>query len=191
MAVESTMLVLGTKAPVFHLPDVVTGAEVSSESFTNKPLLLMFICTHCPYVVHVERVLTELANNYQVKGVGIVAIGANDPLAYPDDAPDKLKEQAERLGFQFPYLFDETQEVAKAYTAACTPDFFLFDAEHKLVYRGRMDASRPRSETPVTGSELRAALDAVLAGSSVSAEQYPSMGCNIKWRAGNEPAYFG
>lgn len=191
MAVSSTMLELGVSAPEFALPDTVTGKTFRREDFAGKPLLVMFLCTHCPYVKHLEAKLAEVANAYRARGVGVVAIGANDAESYPDDAPEGLKAQAERLGFDFPYLYDETQEVAKAYAAACTPDFFLFDHEHKLVYRGRFDASRPRQDAPVTGEELRAALDAVLAGRPAPAEQYPSMGCNIKWKPQNAPAYFG
>lgn len=188
MAIASTMLPLGTHAPDFRLTDVVSGATVSREDFVGKPLLVMFICTHCPYVKHVEAELAALGRDYQGR-LGIVAISANDPERYPDDAPDQLKAQALAQGFNFPYLFDATQEVAKAFTAACTPDFFLFDAEHRLVYRGRLDDSRPGSGAPVTGKELRAAIAAVLNGQPVSAEQYPSMGCSIKWRPGNEPPY--
>lgn len=191
MAVESTMLPLGTQAPDFALSDTVSGETVRRQDFAGQPLLVMFICTHCPYVKHIESELSALGRDYQDKGVAIVAIGANDPENYPDDAPDKLRAQAQAQGFTFPYLFDKTQEVAKAYTAACTPDFFLFDSNHSLVYRGRLDDSRPKSDTPVTGKELRSALEAVLNGQQVASEQYPSMGCNIKWRSGNEPAYFG
>jgi len=190
MAHKSTMLELATVAPRFSLTDVVSGDTVSSSSFEAKPLLVMFICTHCPYVKHVEAELAVMGNDYKDK-VSFVAIGSNDVTTHPQDAPEGLKEQAKRVGFSFPYLFDATQEVAKAYTAACTPDFFLFDAEHKLAYRGRMDASRPRSDEPVTGADLRAALDAVVAGEMPSETQYPSMGCNVKWKAGNEPSYFG
>ena len=190
-ATESTMLDLGTHAPDFRLTDVVTGKTVTAEDFDKQPLLVMFICTHCPFVKHVERELAALGNAYRQRGVGVVAVGANDADTQPADGPEGLKEQAERVGFEFPYLFDETQAVAKAYTAACTPDFFLFDANHTLVYRGRLDASRPGNDEPVTGEELRGALDALLAGEAVASEQRPSMGCNIKWKAGNEPGYFG
>ena len=190
MAVSSTMLALGTPAPQLSLPDVVSGKVVSSGDFADKPLLVMFICTHCPYVKHIEDELAAIGRDYADK-VGVLAVGSNDAEKYPDDAPEGLKEQAERVGFTFPYLYDESQEVAKAYTAACTPDFFLFDAEHALIYRGRLDASRPGSDTPVTGEELRAALDAAAAGETPTAEQRPSMGCNVKWKAGNEPDYFG
>jgi peroxiredoxin len=190
MAVESTMLELGTQAPAFDLPNVVTGKTVSKTAFEGQPLLVMFICTHCPYVKHVEKELAAIGRDYSGR-VAIVAIGTNDALTHPNDAPEHLKAQAEREGFTFPYLYDETQETAKAYTAACTPDFFLFDANHQLVYRGRLDGSRPKSDTPVTGREIREALEAVVAGQPISTTQYPSMGCNIKWKAGNAPAYFG
>ncbi|MGL4608931.1 MAG: thioredoxin family protein [Trueperaceae bacterium] len=190
MAVTSTMLELGTLAPVFTLHDVVSGKQISNEDYTNQPLLVMFICDHCPYVKHVEKELAKLGRDY-VERFGIVAIGSNDVGTYPDDSPEHLKAQAKREGFVFPYLYDETQEIAKAYTAACTPDFFLFNAKHKLVYRGRIDASRPKTDDPVTGQELRAALESVLAGKEVSGAQYPSMGCNIKWKAGNAPIYYG
>ena len=190
MAVTSTMLELGTPAPNINLPDTVSGEAVSSVAYAGKPLLVMFICTHCPYVKHVEDELAAIGRDYGDK-VGILAVGSNDANAYPDDAPEKLKAQAERNGFTFPYLYDEGQGVAKAYTAACTPDFFLFDADHALVYRGRLDDSRPKSDTPVTGKELRAALDAVLAGEAPERDQNPSMGCNIKWKPGNEPEYYG
>jgi peroxiredoxin len=189
MAVESTMLELGTQAPAFNLPDVVTGKTVSKATFEGQPLLVMFICTHCPYVKHVEKELAAIGRDYNGK-VAMVAIGANDATSHPDDAPEGLRAQAEREGFTFPYLYDETQEVAKAYTAACTPDFFLFNRGHKLVYRGRLDPSRPKNDTPVTGSELRGALEAVISGKPVPTTQYPSMGCNIKWKEGNAPAYF-
>ena len=189
MAVESTMLDLGTPAPGIHLPDVASGETVSSNDYAGKPLLVMFICRHCPYVKHVEGELARLGRDYEGK-VGIIAVGSNDAEAYPGDKPERLKAQAERAEFGFPYTYDESQEVAKAYTAACTPDFFLFDDKHALAYRGRLDSSRPKSETPVTGEDLRAALDAVLAGKRPSEEQYPSAGCNVKWKPGNEPDYF-
>lgn len=185
---QSTMLDLGTHAPDFRLDDVVSNKTVASADFGEQPLLVMFLCTHCPFVKHVERELAALGNAYRKRGVGVVAIGSNDALAYPADGPEGLKEQAERLGFEFPYLFDESQAVAKAYTAACTPDFFLFDANHTLYYRGRLDASRPGNAEPVTGAELRAALDALLTGEPAPSEQRPSMGCGIKWKAGLEPA---
>lgn len=188
----STMLALGTKAPAFTLPDVVTGETVSLESFTGKKaLLVMFICRHCPYVKHVEGELAQIGSEYAGQDIGIVAISSNDVDTYPEDNPASLKEQAETTGFNFPYLIDESQEIAKAYTAACTPDFFLFDESRSLVYRGQMDSSRPGNDVPVTGGDLRAAIDAVLADQSVSGVQIPSLGCNIKWKEGNEPEYFG
>jgi len=183
---ESTMeLELGTPAPDFALRDVVTGKTVRRDDFRGqKGLLVMFICTHCPYVKHVEKGLAALGADYEGKGIGIVAISSNDAEKYPDDSPSGLKQQAERLGFRFPYLYDETQDVAKAYHAACTPDIFLFDSGLKLVYRGQLDGSRPNSGVPVTGQDLRAAMDAVLAGKPVSKDQKPSIGCNIKWKGG-------
>lgn len=189
MAVTSTMLELGTRAPSFALPDVRTGETVRLGDLEDADaLLVMFICAHCPYVKHVERELAALGRDYEGRGLAIVAIGSNDPERYPEDAPEKLAGQAERVGFGFPYLFDESQEVAKAYTAACTPDFFLFDSERELVYRGQLDDSRPRNEEPVTGEDLRSAIDATLEGRAVSDDQTPSMGCGIKWKAGNQPA---
>ena len=190
-ATQSTMLDLGTHAPDFRLTDVVSGKTVASTDFDEQPLLVMFVCTHCPFVKHVERELAALGNQYRKRGVGVVAVGSNDAETHPADGPEGLQEQGDRLGFEFPYLFDETQAVAKAYTAACTPDFFLFDANHTLVYRGRLDASRPGNDEPVTGAELRGALDALLTGEPAPSEQRPSMGCNIKWKAGFEPDYFG
>ena len=190
MAVESLMLPLGTTAPMFILPDVVSGKNYSLDSFTGKDaLLVMFICRHCPYVKHVEQELAKLGKDYQNKKLGMVGISSNDPAAYPDDAPDQLKEMATRLDFRFPFCFDETQDVAKAYQAACTPDFYLFDAQRRLVYRGQLDDSRPGNSKPVTGHHLRAAVDAVLAGQPVDSLQEPSIGCSIKWKAGNAPAY--
>ena len=188
----STMLGLGIEAPDFQLPDVTTGETVSLDSFSeNRALLVMFICKHCPYVVHVQEELARLGNEYQGRDVGVVAIASNDVDAYPGDAPGELKSMAREQGFQFPYCFDETQEIAQAYTAACTPDFFLFDQDRCLAYRGQLDGSRPGAGTPVTGEDLRGALDAVLAGDTPDPEQQPSLGCNIKWKPGNEPAYFG
>jgi peroxiredoxin len=189
---ESTMLELGTTAPSFSLPDVVTGDVVGLDRFDGSPaLLVMFICRHCPFVKHVQGELARLGRDYTERGAGVVAISSNDAATHPDDAPASLREMAEELGFTFPYLYDETQEVAKAYRAACTPDFYLFDADRRLVYRGQLDASRPGNDVPVTGEDLRAALDAVLDGREVAREQRPSIGCNIKWKAGGEPAYFG
>ncbi|MEI2580710.1 thioredoxin family protein [Scytonema sp. PRP1] len=187
----STMLSLGTQAPDFHLPDVVSGQTISLSTFAqNKALLVMFICRHCPFVKHIKEELAQLGKDYINKGLGIVAISTNDAKNYPDDAPELLKAMAIELDFNFPFCYDESQETAKAYTAACTPDFFLFDAKQQLVYRGQLDESRPSNGKPVTGADLRAALDAVLADQPVAGEQKPSIGCNIKWKPGNEPSYF-
>lgn len=188
----STMLPLGTKAPEFQLPDVVSGETISLDRFAGKQgLVVIFLCRHCPFVKHVQGELAKLGRDYQNADLGIVAISANDAANYPDDAPDKLKEMAKELGLTFPLCYDESQETAKAYTAACTPDFFVFDRDRKLVYRGQFDDSRPGNDKPVTGKDLRSAIDAVLAQSPVSEEQKPSIGCNIKWKPGNEPAYYG
>ena len=188
----STMLELATQAPDFQLPDVSSGKSISLSTFAGKQaLLVMFICRHCPYVQHVKEELARLGRDYATKDVGIVAISANDAANYPDDAPDKLKAMAKELGFTFPFCYDETQAVAKAYTAACTPDFFLFDEKRQLVYRGQLDDSRPGNNKPLTGRDLRAAIEAVLAGKPVSQDQKPSIGCNIKWKQGNEPPYYG
>ena len=180
---ESKMLALGTTAPAFALPDVTTGKTVRREDFSaQKALLVAFICAHCPFVKHIETALAAVGKEYQKKSLAMVAISANDVATNPDDSPDHLKAQAKRLGFVFPYLYDETQETARAYGAACTPDLFLFDQERKLVYRGQFDASRPGDNLAVTGEDLRAALDAVLADKTVAADQRPSIGCNIKWK---------
>ena len=188
MSVASIMLPLGTAAPEFSLQDVVSGRVYSLDSFTGKPaLLVMFLCRHCPYVQHIEHEIAKIGQDYVDTGLGIVGISSNDPAHYPDDAPERLKEMAQRLGFRFPFCFDETQEVAKAYKAACTPDFYLFDAERRLIYRGQLDDSRPGSNKPVTGRDLRAAIDAVLAGKPVDLTQKPSIGCSIKWKRGNAP----
>ena len=190
MAVESVMLPLGTPAPPFALRDVVSGQVSSLDSFTGKTaLLVMFICRHCPYVQHVQDELARIGRDYRAMALGILAISSNDPAQYPDDAPARLKEMAERLGFTFPFCVDETQDIAKAYRAACTPDFYLFDRERRLVYRGQLDDSRPGNNKPVTGSDLRTAIDAVLGGKSVDSEQQASIGCSIKWKPGNAPAY--
>ncbi len=182
--VESTMLSLGTKVPEFSLPDVVSGKTVSLSDFSEEnALLVMFICRHCPYVVHVQEELARIGKDYKNENIDIVAISSNDPDYDSDDRPERLKEMAENLDFNFPYLFDETQEIAKAFTAACTPDFFLFDKDKQLVYRGQLDDSRPGSGQPVTRKDLREAIDAVLAGKLVSKEQRPSSGCNIKWKS--------
>jgi peroxiredoxin len=190
-ATPSTMLPLGTAAPSFALPDVVSGETISLQTFADKKaLLVMFLCRHCKYVQHVKQALTALGQEYQGAELGIVAISANDAIAYALDAPESLKAMAVAESFTFPFCYDETQAVAKAYTAACTPDFFLFDRQRKLVYRGQLDASRPGNQIPVTGKDLRAAIEAVLADQPINPTQKPSLGCNIKWKQGNEPAYF-
>lgn len=187
----STMLPLDTQAPPFSLVDTVTGRVVSLGDFAaSRALLVMFICNHCPFVKHVRGGIAQLARDYQPRGVAVVAISSNDPARYPEDGPADMAKEAAAAGYTFPYLFDESQTVAKAYRAACTPDFFLFDSTRRLVYRGQLDDSRPGNALPVTGEDLRAAIDAVLAGRPVPPEQYPSVGCNIKWRAGGEPDYF-
>ena len=188
----STMLTLGTRIPAFSLTNAVDGRSISPDDYADSPaLLVMFICNHCPFVQHVMDELTRLGEDYLPRGVAIIAINSNDRAGYPQDAPGNMKRLAEELGWEFPFVFDDTQEVAKAFHAACTPDFFLFDGDRRLAYRGQLDDSRPGSGVPVTGADLRAAIDAVLAGDSVPADQKPSIGCNIKWRRGNEPAYFG
>ncbi len=187
--INSTMLPLGTVAPDFRLPDT-EGRLVGRDDFRGRQaLLVMFICNHCPYVKHVRTELSAIGRDYLPQGVGIVGINANDAVAYPGDNPGKMREEVRDAGYTFPYLHDESQEVAKAYRAACTPDIYLFDADFKLVYRGQMDATRPNSGLTANGKDLRAALDAVLAGRPVPEPQVPSIGCNIKWKVGNEPAY--
>ncbi|MCG8587446.1 MAG: thioredoxin family protein [Pirellulales bacterium] len=188
---NSTMLPLGTTAPEFSLPNI-DGSIVSLADFADAPaLLVIFMCNHCPFVIHVADQLAALTAEYQGKGVAVVGISSNDVANYPADSPEQMVREAEERGYAFPYLYDEDQSVAKAYRAACTPDFYVFDGEKHLVYRGQMDSSRPDSGIPNTGEDLRAALDAVLAGEPVSGEQTPSLGCNIKWIEGNEPDYFG
>jgi peroxiredoxin len=191
-ATPSTMAPLGTPAPDFNLPDVVTGDLISLSTFGNKKgLLVMFLSRHCPYVQHIKQELARMGRDYTDKDVGMVAISANDIENYPADAPDKLREMALEEGFRFPLCYDETQKAAQSFAAACTPDFFLFDQDRKLVYRGQLDDSRPGNGKPVTGADLRAAIDSVLSGTPVNSEQKPSIGCNIKWKSGNEPSYFG
>lgn len=186
------MLALGTQAPDFSLPDAVTGDTVSLSDYEDKTgVLVMFISNHCPYVKHVRDELARIGKDYQASGIGVVAINANDAEQYPDDSPEAMKAEAEAHGYVFPYLHDADQGVTAAYTAMCTPDFFLFGPDRTLVYRGRLDGSRPNTDVPLTGEDLRAAMDAVLAGQPVSEEQYASMGCSIKWKPGNQPAYFG
>ncbi len=187
----STMLELGTPAPDFCLPDPA-GNRVCRDDFKDKAaLLVVFMCNHCPFVKHIRDELANVAREYQLKGVAIVGISSNDVANYPDDSPEKMAREIERAGYTFPYLYDESQEVAKAYHAACTPDFFLFDRDRRLAYRGQFDDARPGNDEPVTGNDLRAAMDAVLEGRAVAEDQKPSIGCNIKWKAGNEPDYFG
>jgi peroxiredoxin len=187
----STMLPLGTEAPDFRLMNV-DGREVSRDDFADAPaLLVIFMCNHCPFVIHVADELARLTREYIGRGVAVVGINSNDASQHPADSPERMVAEAEARGYEFPYLYDETQEVAHAYRAACTPDFFLFDRNRKLVYRGQMDDSRPDSGVPVTGRDLRLALDAVLANEEIPVEQRPSLGCNIKWKPGNEPDYFG
>jgi thiol-disulfide isomerase/thioredoxin len=186
------MLPLGTQAPEFVLPDVVTGKPISLESLRDKKaFLIMFICRHCPYVKHIGKELARIGRDYGSKGVGIVAITSNDPEAYPEDSPVSTREMAVELGFSFSICFDESQEIARAFKAACTPDFYVFDNSRRLVYRGQLDDSRPGNDIPVTGRDVRGALDAVLHERPVDQNQKPSIGCNIKWKPGNEPGYFG
>jgi peroxiredoxin len=186
----SPMLALGTKAPDFSLTDTASGDTVSLDTFKEKrALLVMFICRHCPFVKHVQSELAKIGIEYQERSLAIVAISANDITAFSEDAPESLKQMAEELHFTFPYCYDESQETAKAYTAACTPDFFLFDSDRKLVYRGQLDDSRPSNDIPVTGNDLRSAIEAVLEDEPVSDVQKPSIGCGIKWKEGNEPSY--
>ncbi|MBQ15829.1 MAG: thioredoxin family protein [Planctomycetaceae bacterium] len=186
----STMLDLGTLAPDFTLPDT-TGTPVDLASFVEAPALVVaFICNHCPFVVHLREALAEFGREYQARGVAMVAISSNDVATHPADGPEQMADEVAQAGYTFPYLYDETQSVAKAYHAACTPDFFVFDGNQQLVYRGQFDDSRPESGIPVTGADLRAACDAVLAGDEVAAEQRPSIGCNIKWVEGAAPSYF-
>lgn len=185
----STMLALGTKAPDFKLPEVTTGKTILLAGFAGKKaLLVMFICRHCPYVQHIKEGLAKLGKDYVGKDAALIAISANDAANYPDDSPASLKEFANEMKFNFPFCHDETQSTAHAYSAACTPDFFLFGSERQLVYRGQMDDSRPGNGKPVTGRDLRTAMDAVLAGQPVPSDQKASIGCNIKWKKGNEPA---
>jgi len=189
-ATPSTMLEIATPLPSFQLP-AVDGARISSGRFRGAPgLLVVFICPHCPFVRHVRNEFARFAREYQAKGLRIVAINSNDSIAFPDDSPEGMKDEISKAGYTFPYLVDDSQDVAKAFRAACTPDFFLFDRDQKLVYRGQFDDSRPGNQIPVSGSDLRAAADAVLEGRSPSLTQKPSIGCNIKWKVGNEPEYF-
>jgi peroxiredoxin len=191
-ATPSTMLELGTPAPSFSLPDVVTHRSVSLSDFAGgKALLVMFICHHCPFVKHIKEELARIGRDYAGRELSMVAISSNDPAVSSDDSPEGLARMVADWGLMFPVLYDENQDVAKSYEAACTPDFFVFDSARRLVYRGQLDDSRPGNGKPLTGADLRAAIEAALAGREVSAQQKPSLGCNIKWRPGNAPAYFG
>jgi peroxiredoxin len=186
----STMRALGERAPDFSLPNV-DGKTVALKDFAGKPgLLVIFMCNHCPFVIHLRSALAQFAKEYQAQGLAVVGINSNDVATHPDDSPEHMRAEAKSAGYTFPYLFDETQEIAQEYGAACTPDFFLFDAQRRLVYRGQFDDSRPGNSKPVTGADLRTACDAVLAGKAVSTTQKPSIGCNIKWKSGQAPAYF-
>ncbi len=185
-AIESNMMPLGTKAPDFNLPDIVSGKNKSlKELKSDKATVVMFICNHCPFVKHVQKELVKLANDYIPKGISFIAISSNDVEVFPDDSPERMKEVAKQFGYPFPYLFDESQDIARAYGAACTPDFYVFDKDLKCVYRGQMDDSRPSNDIPVTGKDIRTALDAILTGKPVSKDQKPSIGCNIKWKTGS------
>ena len=186
----STMLEIGTQAPSFSLPEPASGNQVSLSDYNGRPLLVVFSCNHCPYVLHILESFTEFANAARLRGLETVMISSNDVAGYPADSPEKMVELARNRGFEFPYLYDESQQVAQSYQAACTPDFFLFDADHRLVYRGQYDGSRPGNSVAVSGSDMKAAVDALLAGTLPSGEQVPSVGCNIKWREGNAPGYF-
>ncbi len=186
----STMLELGTAAPDFSLPEPASGKTVSLGDYAGRPLLVVFSCNHCPFVLHIVDSFAEFANDAVTRGLGVVMINANDVDGFPADSPDKMVEFAREHGLEFPYLYDESQASAIAYRAACTPDFFLFDADHRLVYRGQYDGARPGNDVEITGTDLKAAVAALLAGDAISPEQVPSIGCNIKWRAGNAPDYF-
>ncbi len=188
----STMLPVGTPCPDFRLTDAVSGRQVARDDFAQAPALLVaFICNHCPFVIHIQSELARFARDYEGRGLAVVGINSNDVSRFPDDHPDKMAEQAKSVGYPFPYLFDESQEIAKAFRAACTPDFFLFDGDRKLAYRGQFDGARPGNDVPVTGEDLRAAADAVLAKRPAPEDQRPSIGCNIKWKPGAAPDYAG
>ncbi|MDN5849294.1 MAG: thioredoxin family protein [Nitrococcus sp.] len=187
---ESTMLSLGTQAPDFMLYDTDENVVTLADFESTKAFLVMFLCNHCPFVKHIQRGLADFAREYQAKGVAMVAISSNDVEKYPDDSPERMKEEKEQAGYPFPYLYDYTQDVATTYRAACTPDFFLFDQQRRLVYRGRFDSSSPGKSDPVTGEDLRHAVDALLSGAEIAQTQYPSIGCNIKWKPGNEPDFY-
>jgi peroxiredoxin len=186
----STMLELGTKAADFDLPNPITGRSVNLSEYQHSPLLIVFSCNHCPYVLHILKSFAEYARDAQKSGLSVIMINANDVGNYPDDSPQKMIDLVKQYNFNFPYLYDESQQVAIAYRAACTPDFFLFDSQHRLIYRGQYDASRPGNSEEITGVDLKSASHALLKNETISAHQLPSMGCNIKWRSGNEPQYF-
>ncbi len=186
----STMLELGTQAPSFSLIEPATNKTISLQQFADTPVLIAFICNHCPYVVNLKEAFVEFSQEYQAKGLQVIAINSNDVENYAEDSPEKMAQDVEKYGYNFPYLFDETQAVAAAYQAACTPDFFLFDASHNLYYRGQFDDSRPRNDIAATGEDMRAAVDALLNGQDTPEEQKASLGCNIKWKSGNEPDYY-
>ena len=188
MAVTSQMLALGTSMPSFSLPDTVSGATVTSTALSGKPSVVIFICNHCPYVKRIRAGLAAFGRTCVELGVPMVAISSNDPTTYPDDAPDKMKAEAKEAGYPFPYLFDGSQAVAKAFLAACTPDLYIFDAQGKLAYRGQFDDARPKNDVPVTGADARRAVEALLAGKAPNPDQKPSIGCSIKWKPGTEPA---
>lgn len=191
VAVPSTMQALGSPVKSFSLPNVAANNQLISQTdFAGKPILVMFICNHCPYVIHIADKMAEVANKAQEQGFGVVAISSNDAQAYPQDGPQAMAAFAKQYGFKFPYLFDESQEIAKAFGAACTPDFFIYDNNHRLQYRGQMDSSRPNNQSPVDAADLQKAINDVLAQRQTDENQIPSIGCNIKWRAGNEPDYF-
>ncbi|HKJ67326.1 MAG TPA: thioredoxin family protein [bacterium] len=190
VTIPSQMLKIGTRMPAFELPDY-DGKLLSSDEYEDQPVLVIFLCNHCPYVRHIIDKLSERVREYQENGIAVVGISANDIEQYPEDAPDKMKEFADKHDFTFPYLFDKSQEVAQEYQAACTPDFFLFDDAHRLYYRGQFDDSRPKTDVPVTGEDLDSAAESLLAGNPIPQQQKPSVGCNIKWKPGNEPDYFG
>jgi peroxiredoxin len=188
MAVSSQMLALGTPMPAFSLPDTASSRTVSSAELAGKPSVVIFICNHCPYVKRIQAGLAAFGRTCAEQGVPMVAISSNDPATYPDDAPDKMKAEAKAAGYSFPYLFDESQAVAKAFSAVCTPEVYIFDAQGKLAYRGQFDDARPKNDAPVTGADARRAVEALIAGKSPSTDQRPSIGCSIKWKPGNEPA---
>lgn len=187
----SVMVALGTQAPAFELLEPKTGNKVALNSFAGKPLAVAFICNHCPYVKHIAEKMAEVAARFKANGGVFIAINSNDAVTYPDDSPEKMVDMVNQYGFDFPYLFDETQEVAHVYQAACTPDLYLFNSKHELYYRGQFDASRPHNEEPVTGADLEGAMIKLISGKEAPEEQSPSLGCNVKWREGNEPEYFG